>query len=580
MTFRYLGLLLLFYAIQIHAISPGNQIRERFRSNGINPELVDPRRGYRQEPLLDMVLIYQGGRQRMDWTPDEMRPYVVHNNQANGKEWFFDGFLFLEFQDGAGYNYSPGYQGNKEARKQEWEWLSNRLFEDGKAIKALNRCVAEAKEELGEPSFRHKVVVGLPEPFLNQKDWGELNGSKLDFAKREDRIAASLWYIDLIREKFQASDLEHLVLDGFYWVSEQMNTTDFITIEIGEHIRSNGGKFFWIPYYMSNGYSQWQEYGFDVAYLQPNYFFNKKIGEERIRNACELAFTHNMGLEMEFDARALYDSKVNYRDRMINYINTFRELDVFKNASIAYYEGGGAMYQFAQSSNPGDRELMDQLHSLVVERRRRLVENVVYRQDFQEDKNMDEAMWSIDGNKCNFQFTEDGLVISSGGSSTRLHSRGKMDMQYGRVELTAKILSNRDDVSIRIHLLPTEEKVGSWPSSGELFLLRFNGKNPGKARVGVNTDRMNETNGKIRESVLSWGTGYDQTHTFVCEWQEKKISFYIDGMKVNIQEDLYDKQYSSYPNFWPFNEKFYFDISIASNSDEPIILIESIKISK
>ncbi|MDD3967638.1 MAG: hypothetical protein PHT18_02485 [Proteiniphilum sp.] len=30
-------------------------------------------------------------------------------------------------------------------------------------------------------------------------------------------------------------------------------------------------------------------------------------------------------------------------------------------------------------------------------------------------------------------------------------------MQYGRAELTAKILSNRDDVTIRIHLLPSSE---------------------------------------------------------------------------------------------------------------------------
>ena len=48
-------------------------------------------------------------------------------------------------------------------------------------------------------------------------------------------------------------------------------------------------------------------------------------------------------------------------------------------------------------------------------------------------------------------------MISSGGSSTVLHTRGKLDMQYGRAELTAKILSNRDDVTIRIHLLPSSE---------------------------------------------------------------------------------------------------------------------------
>ena len=122
--------------------------------------------------------------------------------------------------------------------------------------------------------------------------------------------------------------------------------------------------------------------------------------------------------------------------------------------------------------------------------------------------------------------------------------------------------------------------MGPWPASGELFLLRFDGNDPGKARVGANSDEMNETNGKIRESVLSWGTGYNQTHTFQCEWEEKKITFYIDGMKVNIQEDLFDRKYANYPNFWPFNEKFYFEITVASNRVEPVICIESIKINK
>ena len=562
MLSRYLKILILFSLLYPHTV------------------LSTPRGGYRQAPLLDMVLIYQGGLQRMDWTPGEMRPYVVHTNQSNKKDWFFDGFLFLEFQNGAGYNYNPGYSGNKEARKQEWEWLSNRLFEDGKAISALNSCVAEAKKELGEPSFRHKVVVGLPEPFLNQQDWGELNDVKLDFSKREDRITACKWYIDLVCEKFKESNLEHLDLDGFYWVSEQMSTNDFITVEIGDYIRSKGERFYWIPYYMSNGYSQWKDYGFDIAYLQPNYFFNKKIGEERVRNACELAFTHNMGLEMEFDGCALFESKENHRDRLLNYINTFQAQDVFKNASIAYYEGGGGIYQFSQSSNPKDGEIMDLLHSLIVERRIRISDNLVYRQDFKREKWIDKEIWTIAGDKDNVKFTEKGLEISSGGKTTRLHTGGKLEMQYGRIELTAKIISDDSTARIRFHLLPAEEKVGPWPASGELFLLRFDGNDPGKARVGANSDEMNETNGKIRESVLSWGTGYNQTHTFQCEWEEKKITFYIDGMKVNIQEDLFDRKYANYPNFWPFNEKFYFEITVASNRVEPVICIESIKINK
>lgn len=580
MILRCLSFSILIFSLQVH-IALAKNSRESFdRENNISLVLPDPVRGFRQSSILDLVLIYQGGVQRVDWTIEEIRPYVVHTSQSNKKDWFFDGFLFLEFQDGNGYNYNPGYSGNKQARKQEWEWLANRLFEKGKAIKALNTCIAEAKSELGEPSFRHKVVIGLPEPFLDQTDWGELNGVKLDFSKREDRISACKWYIDLLYKKFEESNLGHLELEGFYWVSEQMSTNKFITVGIGDYIRSKGQKFYWIPYYMSNGYSQWKDYGFDIAYLQPNYFFDKKISAERVRNACELAFTHNMGMEMEFDARALADNKENYRGRLITYINTFKEKNVFKNSSIAYYEGGRSIYLFSQSSNPKDKEMLDLLHSLIVERRDRILENLIYQQDFEIDRSIDEKVWKIVGSMNNVIFTDDGLEISSGGNVTKLNTQGKVGLKYGRIELTAKIISKDENTKIRLHLLPKEEKIGNWPASGELFLMCFDGTNPAQIRVGANTDQMNENKGNIRESVLNWGAQYNQTHTFVCEWEEKIITFYVDGMKVNIQEDLFDNQYSNYPNFWPFNEEFYLEFSIFSNSTEPAICVESVKISK
>jgi hypothetical protein len=535
-------------------------------------------RGYRQVPVLDMVLVYQGGTQRVDWTQEEIRPYVVHTDQSGKNDWFFDGFLFLEFQDGQGTIFNPGNPG-EQANKQKWEWLADRHFADGKAIKALNTCIAIAKTELGNPSFKHKVVIGLPEPFLDQKDWGEINGRSMDFSGQADRIAACKWYIDLLIRKFEESNLEHLELEGFYWVSEQMSTNRFITVDIGNYIREKGKMFFWIPYYMSTGFSQWKDYGFDIAYLQPNYFFNKDIGDGRVQNACELAFTHNMGLEMEFDARALSDNAANHRDRLITYINTFENQDVLKNSSIAYYEGGRGVYQFSRSSNPLDKELIDLLHSLVRERRVRMLESIVYQQNFKTEKIINENVWNVI-NKNNVQVTSEGMKISSGGTITKFNTSGKLSQMYGRLEVKARILSTNENTKIRLHLLPVEEKLGGWPASGELFLMCYDGANPAQIRVGANTDQMNENNNKIRESVLNWGVQYDQTHTFICEWGEKSVIFYVDGMKVNIQEDLFGKQYSSYPNFWPFNEKFYFEVSVMSDSKLPVICIESIKINR
>ncbi len=91
--------------------------------------------------IADLVLIYQGGTHRPEWTKEQFVPYVVHEDRQGNKNWLFDGFLFLEFKDGKGRNYAPGYE-KLNARRQEWEWLLNRNFEKGKAFSALNDCMA------------------------------------------------------------------------------------------------------------------------------------------------------------------------------------------------------------------------------------------------------------------------------------------------------------------------------------------------------------------------------------------------------------------------------------------------------
>ena len=53
-------------------------------------------KGYRQNKIKDLALIYQGGVHRIDWTSDQFLPYVVHQFADGHKDWLFDGFLFLE----------------------------------------------------------------------------------------------------------------------------------------------------------------------------------------------------------------------------------------------------------------------------------------------------------------------------------------------------------------------------------------------------------------------------------------------------------------------------------------------------
>lgn len=522
--------------------------------------------------IRDLVLIYQGGSHRMDYNAEQLRPYVVHEDRFGNRDWLFDGFLFLEFDSGKGVSYHV--RGSAPlARKEDWAWLVDRHFESGKGIAALDDCIAAAVRELGEPPFRHKVVIGIPEPPRGQKDWGELEGRKLDFSNEEDRIAACKWYADLLEERFRSSGFRHLELAGFYWLPEILRQSREVTRALGDYVRSKGLRFYWIPYYTAQGYSEWRDLGFDAAYLQPTYFWNRKIGDERVDRACELARTYGMGLEMEFDMRASVKSEECRRDRGMGYMSSFRRNGVYRSSAIAYYEGGGGVYYFTKTTAPEDRAFIDTLAYFIRDRRHRMLDGA--KPDFRETfggKRLDTASWNeAPGGKA---VVRRGRLLLKG--TTRLDTRGRWDLQYGTISVRARIRSRNPEAKARIRLLPVTERLGAWPDSGDLFLMDYDGSRPGAVACGANTMQMNEVKlQNIKRSVLPVENLYDGFHTFVCKWTERDVVFSVDGTAANIQEDLFDSRFSYYPQGWPFNcDRFYLEISTEAPDGEAVLEVE------
>jgi hypothetical protein len=327
-----------------------------------------PLRSERSGHITDMVLIYQGGVNRLDWTRQEIAPYVTGLNPESGREqWLFDGFLFIEFRDGRGRDYALGY-GGKPARQAEWRWLMERNFSRINALGALNSEVGEAIKRIGAPPVRRKVVLTLPEPIHGQTDWGTINGRELDFSIPADRIAACAWYISEARKMWKDAGFEHLELAGFYWVAEQASKAHDILPQIGAAIRNDGYRFYWIPYWNSNGATKWRELGFDYTWQQPNHFFHPdKVPDSRLGEATALAKAHGMGLEFEADARAI--SKADqFRPRFYEYLRAFTRDGVKAGASVAYYEGGGAFLQMCRSTDPEVRAMYDTICRWVADR--------------------------------------------------------------------------------------------------------------------------------------------------------------------------------------------------------------------
>src|SRR5690606_40982847 len=77
------------------------------------------------------------------------------------------------------------------ARKVEWEWLLDRKFAKDTAFHALNDAIGEQIQTIGKPHFKHKLVVGIPSPILDQQDWGTLNRSEERRVGKERGAAAA-----------------------------------------------------------------------------------------------------------------------------------------------------------------------------------------------------------------------------------------------------------------------------------------------------------------------------------------------------------------------------------------------------
>ena len=303
----------------------------------------------------DMILIYYGNKKRLKWGKSELEKVVMHTFQDGHKDWFFPSFLYLEFKNDMSLRFGDNQPGDEPANKESWEWLLNRYFStaynDGnyEGLKALDECIESCKKRLGEPRFKHKVVLTVPSPCTNYTEWGSIkvNGRtiKLDFRNTSHKLEAVKWYINELVTRFKAQHYKNITLEGLYWGEENTTMTSWhkekksgkwtnkigdkfdyvfdtnakrhndIVVSIGNYIHSiKGLKFYWIPYWNAYGSEnkRWKNIlGFDRCDIQTGYFWGtpdllrgskpfRTISD--LRRICDAVIDDGKGLEFEVSA--------------------------------------------------------------------------------------------------------------------------------------------------------------------------------------------------------------------------------------------------------------------------------------
>lgn len=319
--------------------------------------------------IRDLALIYQGNNRRLDWTVEDFVPYVSHKFADGHRDWTFDGFMFLEADNGADVTFYPSIK--KMGTKADWQWYLDKLFAEGLALDALDMCIDSLKTELGDPGFKHKVVLTILIPCLKTENWGEIDGKPIDMSKYDQAALASKWYIDQLVGRFKARKYKNLELTGLYWLDEDLCHTFDLPKYIEPIVHGHDLDYIWIPYFNARGIGSWREQGFDMVYLQPNYLFDPKISRLRLKDSTDYARGLSIGMELEFDHTSLSDFNdgPNSYQRLRDYIDWFRDSGVWDRSGVAYYTGSKAIKLMAESTNPRDHEIMDELFSIIVGRR-------------------------------------------------------------------------------------------------------------------------------------------------------------------------------------------------------------------
>ncbi len=259
-----------------------------------------------------------------DWSPEQYKPYLTYVN-ADGKsvDTMFDGVLLLGLWSQYGRPFTPDPDvGNPQI--EDWLWYFDKTFKEGGDIDNLNEAAKQASIDLGDPNYKVKLVLTIPEVPLTVEKFGTLNGRELDIdnlneaakqasidlgdpnykvklvltipevpltvekfgtlngrelnlTREEDWKYLISWWLDKVITEMESRNYEYIDFAGIYWLAETLGTEVEPRLYAADLIHDAGYHFYWIPYFFASGTLWADKAGFDAVALQPNHFFDEPM---------------------------------------------------------------------------------------------------------------------------------------------------------------------------------------------------------------------------------------------------------------------------------------------------------------
>ena len=139
--------------------------------------------------------------------------------------------------------------------------------------------------------------------------------------------------------------------------------------------------------------------------------------------------------------------------------------------------------------------------------------------------------------------------------SGRITSKDKFEFRYGTIEVKAKLPKGRG-LWPAIWMLGHDIDSNPWPACGEIDLMEYVGKHPGKIYTTLHSPAsFGQSINTKTTSIESIETGF---HVYKTRWDAHQIQFYIDNTLVyTFSPEIKNEK------TWPFDKPFYVILNLA-----------------